>query len=310
MNINNILMVSPIFNELQTLIEKEDINKNFRYLPEEKMTEEDLVWADALVCFNLKSDINYDQVKWVHSLGAGVDRLLYRKAWNNDVVLTRTICSFGQRIAEFCLSYLLKDLQFHDEFHELKLQKKWSPITPRLLNEQKVLIFGTGEIGQTTAKIFSGLGMEVYGVSLSGKRKEYFQEVFQVNSHFSRLGDMNFIINTLPLTEQTSNLINEEIFRHLSNVGFINVGRGASLDEQALLEALNQDYIRFAVLDVFTQEPLPEENPLWNHPKVHITPHISAVTTPDEGVACFIETLENIEKDLPLRNLVDVKNGY
>ncbi|MDF2903945.1 MAG: D-isomer specific 2-hydroxyacid dehydrogenase, partial [Bacillus sp. (in: firmicutes)] len=143
MNINNILMVSPMFNELQTLIEKEDINKNFRYLPEDKMTEEDLVWADALACFNLKSDINYDQVKWVHSLGAGVDRLLYRKAWNKDVVLTRTICSFGQRIAEFCLSYLLKDLQFHDEFHELKLQKKWSPITPRLLNEQKVLIFGT-----------------------------------------------------------------------------------------------------------------------------------------------------------------------
>ena len=310
MKINNILMVSPMFKELQNLIGKEEINKNFRYLPEDKLTAEDLEWADALVCFNLKTNIDYSQVKWVHSLGAGVDRFLYRKDWNENVILTRTICSFGQRIAEFCLSYLLKDLQFHDEFHELKLKKIWSPITPSLLNEQKVLIYGTGEIGQTTAKIFSSLGMDVFGVSLSGKRKEYFREVFPVASHFSLLGDMNFIINTLPLTEQTANLFNDEIFQQLSNVGFINVGRGASLDELALLEALNQNYIRFAVLDVFTQEPLPEKNPLWNHPKVHITPHISAITTPDEGISCFIETLKNIEEDKPLRNRVDVGKGY
>lgn len=310
MDINNILIVSPMFKELHSLIEKEQIEKNFRYLPEEEMTSADLDWADALVCFNLKSNIDYSQVKWVHSLGAGVDKFLYGKSWDENVLLTRTVCSFGQRIAEYCLSYILKDLQFHDQFSEAKSRKSWNPNTPKLLSNQKVMIYGTGEIGQTTAKIFSVLGVEVYGVSFSGKDKEYFKNVMTVEAHFSRLNEMNYIINTLPLTEQTANLFNENIFERLSNVGLINVGRGATLDEIALLDALNDQHVRFAVLDVFSQEPLPKENPLWEHPNVHITPHISAVTTPDEGVACFIDTLKKIDGNKLLRNKVDIKKGY
>lgn len=299
-----------MFKELHSLIEKEQIEKNFRYLPEEEMTSADLDWADALVCFNLKSNIDYSQVKWVHSLGAGVDKFLYGKSWDENVLLTRTVCSFGQRIAEYCLSYILKDLQFHDQFSEAKSRKSWNPNTPKLLSNQKVMIYGTGEIGQTTAKIFSVLGVEVYGVSFSGKDKEYFKNVMTVEAHFSRLNEMNYIINTLPLTEQTANIFNENIFERLSNVGLINVGRGATLDEIALLDALNDQHVRFAVLDVFSQEPLPKENPLWEHPNVHITPHISAVTTPDEGVACFIDTLKKIDGNKLLSNKVDIKKGY
>jgi glyoxylate/hydroxypyruvate reductase len=310
MQINNILIVSPMFMELQLLIEKEQIEKNFRYLPEAELTFTDLEWADALVCFNLSSNIDYSQVKWVHSLGAGVDKFLYGKSWDEDVLLTRTVCSFGQRIAEYCLSYILKDLQFHDQFSEAKSNKSWNPITPMLLSNQKVMIYGTGEIGQTVARIFSALGVEVYGVSLSGKDKDYFNEVMTIETHFSRLSEMNYLINTLPLTEQTASLLNEKIFERLSNVGLINVGRGASLDETAMLNALNNQHIRFAVLDVFSKEPLPVENPVWDHPNVHITPHISAVTTPDEAVACFIETLYKIEGNKLILNKVDVKKGY
>lgn len=310
MNIKNILVVSPMYKEIETMIESKGLQKKFRYLPEEEMTHDDLVWADAFVSFNLKTNYDYSHLKWVHSLGAGVDRFLFKNDWNEGVLLTRTICSFGQRIAEYCLSYILKDIQFHDQFQELKLQKNWHPITPGLLNEQKVMIYGTGEIGQKTAKIFSSLGVEVYGVSLSGKEKEFFKEVMPVDSHFSRLNEMNYIINTLPLTEQTESLFDEKIFSQLSNAGFINVGRGASLDEKALLHALNQNNVRFALLDVFAQEPLPEDNQLWNHPNVYITPHISAVTTPIEGVNCFVETLKNIEGNKPLYNKVDVKKGY
>jgi glyoxylate/hydroxypyruvate reductase len=310
MIIENILIVSPMFQKLESLIEKEQIQKNFRFLPEEEMTTEHLEWADALVCFNLKSNVDYNQVKWVHSLGAGVDRFLFGKSWNEKVLLTRTICSFGQRIAEYCLSYILKDLQFHDQFQTAKRQKNWSPITPKLLSDQKVMVYGTGEIGQTMAKIFSALSVEVYGVSQSGKGKDYFKEVMTLDAHFSHVSSMDYLINTLPLTEQTAQLFTKDILGQLSNAGFINVGRGATLDEKALLDALNQQHVRFAVLDVFTQEPLPEENPLWDHPNVHITPHISAVTTPDEGVACFIETLKNIEENKPLRNRVDVEKGY
>lgn len=310
MNISNILLVSPMYKELKQLIEKEAPHKTFRFLPEDELTQADLSWADALVSFNLKSDYDYSTVKWVHSLGAGVDRFLHKKDWNEEVLLTRTICSFGTRIAEYCLSYILRDLQMHDRFQDQQQQKSWVQCTPKLLGEQKVLVYGTGEIGQMIAKVFSGLGVDVYGVSLSGKEKADFKEVMTMDSHFSRLKEVNFVINTLPLTVRTEKLFNGTIFNQLSNAGFINVGRGASVDEEALLQALNSNQVRFAVLDVFENEPLPENNPLWSHPRVHITPHISAVTTANEGAACFLETLKNIDDNKPLRNLVDTKKGY
>jgi glyoxylate/hydroxypyruvate reductase len=310
MKIKNILLVSPMYRELQTLIEKEAPTKGFRFMPEDELTQKDISWADALVSFNLKADYDYSTVKWVHSLGAGVDRFLHKKDWNQEILLTRTICSFGQRIAEYCLSYILKDLQQHDSFHEQQQQKKWVQSTPKVIGEQKVLVYGTGEIGQMIAKVFSGLGVEVYGVSLSGKEKAGFNEVMTIESHFSVLNDMNYLINTLPLTENTEKLFDGAIFNQLSNAGFINVGRGASVDEGSLLQALTKNKVRFAVLDVFEVEPLPVSNPLWNHPMVQITPHISAVTTPSEGAACFLETLKNIENDRPLTNRVNTKKGY
>jgi glyoxylate/hydroxypyruvate reductase len=310
MKIKNIVLVSPMFRELQALIEKDIPDKTFRFMPEEELSQEDLSWADALVSFNLKAEYDYSSVKWVHSLGAGVDRFLHKKDWNQEILLTRTICSFGQRIAEYCLSYILKDLQLHDRFKEQQQQKNWVQSTPKLITEQKVLVYGTGEIGQTIAKVFSGLGVDVYGVSLSGKEKAGFKEVMTVNSHFSVLKEMNYVINTLPLTERTEKLFDGAIFKQLSNAGFINVGRGASIDEEALLLALNDNTVSFAVLDVFDQEPLPKSNPLWDHPRVQITPHISAVTTPSEGAACFLETLKNIDENRPLKNIVDTKKGY
>ncbi|MDQ0970151.1 glyoxylate/hydroxypyruvate reductase A [Neobacillus niacini] len=310
MKIKNILLVSPMFRELQALIEKNAPDKTFRFMPEEELSQEDLSWADALVSFNLKAEYDYSSVKWVHSLGAGVDRFLHKKDWNQEILLTRTICSFGQRIAEYCLSYILKDLQLHDRFKEQQQQKNWVQSTPKLIGEQKVLVYGTGEIGQMIATVFSGLGVDVYGVSLSGKKKAGFKEVLKVDSHFSVLNEMNYVINTLPLTERTEKLFNSAIFNQLSNAGFINVGRGASVDEEALLLALNDSTVSFAVLDVFEQEPLPKSNPLWDHPRVQITPHISAVTTPSEGAACFLETLKNIDENRPLKNIVNTKKGY
>lgn len=310
MNIQNILVVSPKYKEIQALIEKETLHNKFRFLREEDLTENDLEWADAFVGFNLKNDYNYSKVQWFHSLGAGVDRLLFKKQWDENVLLTRTICSFGERIAEYCLSYILKDIQYHDQFYQFQEQKSWQPLTPGLVKDQKIVIYGTGEIGHKTAKILSFFGAQVYGVSLSGAQKKYFKEVISIDHHLSRLCDVNYVINTLPLTEKTERIFNHEFFSQLSNSYFINVGRGASVDEQALLKGLDEKNVRFAVLDVFPIEPLPEQNELWSHRNVLITPHISAVTTPEEGVQCFLETLKNIEGNKPIHNKVDISKGF
>ncbi|ERN54351.1 D-2-hydroxyacid dehydrogenase [Alkalihalophilus marmarensis] len=314
LNISTVLIISPMYGELKRLIEKENVEQSFRFKPEDEVTDEDLDWADAVACFNTQTDFNYSKVKWVHSLGAGVDRFLHNKTWDKEVLLTRTICSFGQRIAEYTLSYVLQDLQHHQLFQKDGREKLWKPRTPGLLKNSKAVIYGTGEIGQVTAKVLSQFAMEVYGVSRSGRKKDFFKKVFtidqQEHTDQSEWKDADYIINTLPLTVETEALFNRQFFSQFTEAGFINVGRGASVDEEALIEALDDDRLRFAVLDVFKEEPLPSGHPFWEHPNITITPHISAVTTADEAVACFIDTLRNIERNEALVNQVDIKKGY
>ncbi|KAA0547071.1 D-2-hydroxyacid dehydrogenase [Bacillus sp. BGMRC 2118] len=310
MNIQNILVVSPMHKEIQTMIGEEGLHYNFRYLLEEDVTNDDFIWADCFVGFNLNTHYDYGQVQWVHSLGAGVDRFLHHRTWPEHVLLTRTICSFGQRIAEYCLSYILKDIQYHDQFKELQHEQTWKPMTPKLLSDQKIMIYGTGEIGQKTAEILAGFGVDVYGVSLSGQKKDYFKQVLSVEDSLSKLVEIDYVINTLPLTKKTEKMFNKNIFCQVTEAGFINVGRGASVHDDDLLQALEEKHVRFAVMDVFREEPLPKHHPLWSHPNVMITPHISAMTTPREAVDCFVETLKNIEERNPLRNKVDVRRGY
>ncbi|WP_235182722.1 NAD(P)-dependent oxidoreductase [Gracilibacillus boraciitolerans] len=237
---------------------------------------------------------------------------MHDNKWPEDVILTRMICSFGERISEYCLSYILKDLQSHDQFQALQSHKEWQSITPKMLSESKILIYGTGEIGQKIAQAISFFGgVNVYGVSLSGKQKDFFKKVFSLDDHYPLLEEMDFIINTLPLTSDTENMLNKDIFSYLSDAVLINVGRGGkSLSEGDLIHAIKNGKIRLAVLDVLAEEPLPKYHELWNHPQVIITPHISAVTTAEEAVESFVDTLSRIEKNQPLYNRVDIEKGY
>ena len=189
-------------------------------------------------------------------------------------------------------------------------KKQWQPVTPDLIDGQKVLVYGTGEIGQEVAKLFATLGMEVFGVSLSGKQKAPFCDVYAVSAQQDVLPGTDLVINTLPLTEKTEGLFDEEVFKHVTNAVFINVGRGASVVESALLNGLKSNNLRLAVLDVFKDEPLPKTSGLWEQENVIITPHISAVTTAEEAANCFLETLEKLENNEALTNKVDTIEGY
>lgn len=313
MKINNILFTGRLVKELDSLLDSCEALKGrgLRFIPESVVSREDLEWADAYVAFQPTENFHFGNVKWVHSLGAGVDRYMALVNWPDDVLLTRTITSFGQKIGEYTLSYMLKDLQHHDTFRDQQGRGEWKMVAPRALNEVKVVIFGTGEIGHEVARILAYFGVKVYGVSRSGTDKEYFREVMPlVGVRDSHLGEVDYVINTLPLTEETECLFDEDFFGKLNQAVFLNVGRGGTVDHGALLAALDSGKLKAAVLDVFEEEPLPAESPLWSHRGVTITPHISAITTPEEAVACFLETLECLENGRKLRNAVDVGRGY
>ncbi|GGM18450.1 2-hydroxyacid dehydrogenase [Paraliobacillus quinghaiensis] len=310
MDIKRILVAGDLAHHIKNLIDIDTYKQAFRFLEEEQVTDDDLQWANAYVAFKPTVNFNFHNIKWVHSFGAGVDRFLFNREWNQEVLLTRTVCSFGQRISQYSLSYYLRDLQQHDFFKNNQAKKEWQPVTPDLIDGQKVVVYGTGEIGQEVAKMFAAFGMKVCGVSLSGKKKATFHDVYPVSEQQDVLSGTDLVINTLPLTEKTNGLFDEEVFEALTNAMFINVGRGASVVESALLKALEGENLRLAVLDVFKEEPLPEASRLWEQKNVIITPHISAVTTAEEAAECFVETLEKLENNEVLTNKVDTVKGY
>jgi len=308
--IEKILITGRLFNVMETLLVGK-LDKELRFLPEAEVSDIDLKWADAFVSFRPTANFQFWNLRWVHSLGAGVDSFLLNRTWKKDVLLTRTVCSFGQKISEYCLSYVLRDLQLHNVFQKLKVTKIMKPLEPLAISTQKFVIFGTGSIGQEVARNFRSFGANVTGVSLSGSQKEYFNQVVPINKVNTILQDANWVINTLPLTLHTNKLFTSDLFKNLNNACFINVGRGASVDEDSLLRALDNKNLRLAVLDVVSKEPLAYDSPLWSRPEIILTPHISAITSPEEAVDCFLNTLKNVDQErLPLNNQVEVDKGY
>lgn len=310
MKINNILVTGRIYKEVQQFIESYNLQKQFRFIAEDQLAKEDFDWADSYVGFGPSKNFEFRGMKWVHSLGAGVDRYVSYGEWPKDVLLTRTVCNFGEKISQYCLSYILKDIQYHDSYKKSQQDKHWSTKEPELLSSQKVVIFGTGVIGQDIAKCFDLFGVKVIGVSSSGRLKEGFEQVVVSNEVDAILESANWVINTMPLTAETKKYFDKEKFSCLQNAGFINVGRGASVEHNALIDALDKKHLKIAVLDVFEEEPLPVDSNLWDREDITITPHISAVTSPKEAIDCFLDTLKRIEAGEKLINEVDLDRGY
>jgi phosphoglycerate dehydrogenase-like enzyme len=310
MNIHNILIAGEYQREFETFLPNRKQRK-FRFLPVEEIKEQDLDWADAYVGFKPCPNFQLSKLKWVHSFNAGVNNYLDLPGWKeNQVILTRTVCSFGERISEYCLSFILKDLQHHSQFQNQQQRKKWIQSTPKMLKDITIMIFGTGAIGQEVARTFTHFGSTVIGISESGKQKDSFHQIVPIGSASSLIGEVDWIISTLPLTQNTNKLFTEEYFSRMKSVGFINVGRGATVDEKALIGALDSGNIHTAILDVVEVEPLPEHSTLWQRKEVVITPHISAVTELNEAIDCFAQTLHALETNQPLPNQVNFDKGY
>lgn len=313
MKISTILFASPMAKEIEHIFNSKKVagDKQFRFRTEEEVTEDDYKWADAFIAFKRPANFSFGNIKWVHSFGAGVDKILKDIDWKEDVLLTRTVCSFGQRMSEYCLSYILRDVQNHSCYEKMQAEKEWKLVAPTPLQEKQAVVYGTGVIGREVAETLASFGMTVYGVSLSGTQKEPFRQIFSSKEPLNdALAEADYVINTMPLTDETKKVFNKDVLARWTDAVFINVGRGESVDNEALLQALDNGHIRQAVLDVFESEPLPQDDPFWSHPKVIVTPHISAVTTPEEGVDCFLNTLYKLENGETVGNAVDLNQGF
>ena len=193
----------------------------------------------------------------------------------------------------------------------LRTNAKWEPHTPPLAHERKVTILGMGALGKAAAKALVSFGFNVTGWSRTEKSVEGVRCLSGDDGLAAALDSAEVLVLLLPNTPDTENLLNAERLARLPRGGFIiNPGRGALIDDDALLEALETGHIAHATLDVFRIEPLPEDHPYWGHPRVTVTPHIAAETRADTASQAIAENVRRGEAGEPFLNLADPSRGY
>jgi phosphoglycerate dehydrogenase-like enzyme len=214
-------------------------------------------------------------------------------------------------MAEYTLGWCLWVTQRMDGFRASQRQRRWAPVDPVPLRGQTLCVIGLGDIGRTIAKLARALGMQVIGVTRSGRASRDALRVYRTKALRAALPRADFVALTLPLSDETRGLLGPaELAAMKPTAWLLNLARGPIVDEAALLEALRGRRIGGAVLDVFDTEPLPADHPLWGFDNVVVTPHISGPSTPREIGPIFNDNLRRYTANRPLRHLVDRALGY
>ena len=238
-------------------------------------------WAEGVICnglFLYHPIEKFTNLRYIQLTSAGYDRVPidYIKEHNITIYNARGVYSIP--MAEFAVSSVLQLYKQSSFFHENQKQKKW--IKNRDLKElygKNVCIIGCGSVGTECAKRFKAFGTKVIGIDQYPYKNDEFDQMYNINEINDVIPTADIIILTLPLTNETRHLINEERLSLLKDEAvLINISRGAVIDTDALIRVLTNKNI-YAVLDVFEKEPLPEDHPLWNQENVVFTPHNSFV---------------------------------
>lgn len=282
----------------------------FRAIGPKELTEADIKWAEALVGFRPPKHLEVRGPRWIHGSGAGVDAWLFRREFPKEVLLTRTDQPFGGMIGEYCLARALAERQKLVTLLDQQRRVEWEYQTIPVVQGTRAVIVGTGEVGRGIAERFHALGARVDGVSAGGKGVHPFGNVYARRHLNEAIRGADWLILAAPLTESTYRMIGADELRAAHGSYLINVGRGALVDEAAIIPALDAGHLRGAALDVFEVEPLPAESPLWKHPKVTISPHISGITSVEGATAGFLHALEALERGERPDTAVDVARGY
>jgi phosphoglycerate dehydrogenase-like enzyme len=218
-------------------------------------------------------------------------------------------------LAEFAALGILNGFKRSAELAQDQAAKVWPELrTPtRLVSGSTLVVAGLGEIGLETARIARALGMKVSGTKRTVEPIEGIDQVSGNDGLAGLLATADAVVNTLPGTPYTEGLFNRDVFSAMKpGTVFVNVGRGTVVDEEALLEALDNGQLSYACLDVFAVEPLPRDSPLWNHPRVMVSPHTSALSAAENRLIAerFASNLRIFLDGGDLPHLVDTVHFY
>jgi phosphoglycerate dehydrogenase-like enzyme len=253
------------------------------------------------------------RLRWIQSISAGVEEFAKPVLAEHGVVLTSAAGVYDPGLAESVLGFLLALSARIVEDARLE-PGSWPTGGTRLLRGTTALIVGAGSIGTETGRLLRAVGVHARGIARTPRAPDdVFERIGGPDDLHAQLAEADHVVNVLPRTASTERMFDADAFAAMKpTASFVNIGRGATVDEPALIEALRIGAIGGAALDVFAVEPLPADSPLWTMPNVLVSPHRAGdhEDWPRDVVALFADNLRRYLAGEPLRNVIDLELGY
>jgi len=292
-------------------------------LPDYKRVDAEIPGAEIAITWSVRPEQikAARKLRWIHSPAAAVHQLMFPELVNSGITLTNAREAHGPVVAEhviaqiFALAKKIPDAVRLQQKREWGQQRMWDEL-PRVreIAGATVGLIGLGSIGRSVARSAKALGMRVIAArEHAEKGSEVADAVYGPTETDEIFRQADYVVLAAPITESTKGIANAERLSLMKpDACLINVGRGPLVDETALATALREKKIGGAALDVFPNEPLPPESPLWDLPNLLITPHTAALTEKlwERHYALFSENLRRYLNNQPLLAVVDKKKGY
>lgn len=254
----------------------------------------------------------YRNLKCISSMGAGVDYLLKDPDLPENVPITRIVDpELSKTMFEFILAIVMNHLRNLTYFKQLQIKEEWKPSIYKRIEDVQIGIMGYGVIGSYVANRLSNCGFSVKAWSQNKKPDKNIEQFVGEYDFKSFMQNTEILICLLPSTDKTKGLLNKQTLGFLpQGASLINVARGNILIDEDLIELLDSGHLKRASLDVFSQEPLPENHPFWKHEKIDITPHIASLTNPKSVAPQIVANYRRMKGGEPLMNQVSIEKGY
>ena len=254
----------------------------------------------------------FTNIKAIQSLGASVEHIFDNNKIEKEVQVSRIIDpQLSHDMYEFLLAISLNHIRKLGFYKLQQNMNKWEQHSYQNIKSTTVSILGAGKIGGYVAANFAKVGFVVQTWSEEVVNIPLVNSFYEDNGLKSLLKNTDILINLLPLTNKTRGILNKKLLLKLKKAAYlINVGRGPHLVNEDLLDLLDNNHLSGASLDVFDEEPLPDNHPFWKHPKISVTPHIASLTNTNTAVKQIVGNYKRLEKGEELLNIVSHERGY
>lgn len=290
------------------------------FIFERGISEENL--ADCTILVTYGEDLTEEYIamapklQWIFVASAGLEKMPAKAITDRGIYVSNVRGIHKKPMTESILAHILSIKRSLPTIYKMQEQREWGKSKVRLseLNGSTALILGPGAIGQEIGRILQAFEVHTIGCNTSGEMVSYMNQTVRISNFDGVLKEADIIISVLPSTEKTRGLLTSAHFKLMKDTAiFMNFGRGDLVANDVIVEAIENKEIAYAVLDVFEEEPLPKDHPLWSFENVYVSPHVSSHSSRylERSLAIFKPNLQAwINGERSLENEVNLMRGY